>query len=440
MVAALIFIAIFTILSLVFLFLLSKEKQQISSLKGGLAHLQNELNFLRTQKEKYEEKAQEKIESLQEKILELEKQNSLVKQEKQQLEKSKQDWNKDKETLLFKLSEELIKKNNEQQQQFSLHQQEVVKKITENLFQNFEGVTSKVASLNDEVKKSTDIVNLTRQALLNPGAAGRTAEITLENILKNSGLKEKADLNAVGDYILQSHFSGATSSAEQDSNKRPDAIIFFPANQIAIVDSKSSPHFLDLENARKNGDLEQQKILLNKIKESFKRHLESLKRKDYDKFLLNELQSKDFADFKILNIMFLQTERMLEIVREIDPDFEQKAFEAGIIIASPIGMINFLSQARIVIDRVKQEKNIEVLKLEVRRLLDNIAMIFKESKELGKHLNKAAIAQNKITKNLNRGIYSSIKNIVDLGIEGKKTSGIKALEEFEIEDEEQKEE
>ncbi len=344
-----------------------------------LKSAQNEIISLREEKQK----AEEKINFLQQRNIDFEKRNELLKQEQNHLEKERQEWTKDKETMLFQLSNELMKKNNEQQNQISLQQQENIKKVTENLFKNFENVTAKIVSLNDEVRKSSETINLTRQALLTPGAAGRTAEITLENILKNSGLKEKADLNSVGDYILQSHFSGLSQLSEQES-KRPDAILFFPNDQISIIDSKSSPHFLDLEMARQSKDFEQEKIILSKIKESFRKHLENLKRKDYAKFLFEELRSKNSSDYRIMIIMFLQTEKMMEIVREIDPNFEQRALESGVVVASPIGLINFLSQARVVIDRVKQEKNIEDLKIEVRKLLDNVAVIFKESKDLGK--------------------------------------------------------
>jgi DNA anti-recombination protein RmuC len=391
-----------------------------------LKSAQNEVIFLQQEKIR----SAEKIEILQQKNLEFEKKNELLKQEQNQLEKQKQEWVKDKETMLLQLSNDLMKKNHEQQNQISLQQQENIKKVTENLFKNFENVTAKMVSLNDDVKKSSEMINLTRQALLSPGASGRTAEITLENILKNSGLKEKADLNSVGDYMLQSHFSGVTNASEHES-KRPDAVLFFPNDQISIIDSKSSPHFLDLETARQAGDAEQEKIILGKIKEAFRKHLESLKRKDYAKFLFDEMRSKNSSDYRIMIIMFLQTEKMMEIIRETDANFEQRALEAGVIVASPIGLINFLSQARVVIDRVKQEKNIENLKVEVRRLLDNVAVIFKESKELGRSLNKAAGMHNKMTKTLNRGVLAAVRNIAELGIEGKKSAEIHLLEEYE---------
>jgi len=417
-----------------FFYFLSKEKQLSAHFKGSFERTENEIGFLRLEKEKTEKKAEEKINFLQEKLLHFEKQNELLKQSHEHLERSKQEWNKNKETILFQLSEELLRKNNEQQNQFSSQQQENIKKITENLFKNFENVTAKMVSLNDEVKKSSDIINLTKQALLSPGRAGRSAEITLENILKSSGLKEKQNLSDVGDYVLQSHFSIIGGDFEREA-KRPDAILFFPGDQIAVIDSKSSPHFFDLEVARQSGDLAQEKILLAKIKETFRKHLEDLKKKDYAKSLFEELRNQNSTDYRIINVMFLQTEKMLEVIDSIDESFVHKALEAGVIIATPIGLINFLSQSRIVIDRIKQEKNIENLKVELCKLLDHVAMIFKESKVLGNALNKASVAHSKMTKNLNRGIYNSINKISELGIESKKSAEIALLEEYESNEE-----
>lgn len=386
----------------------------------------NEVNFLRAEKEKYEEK----INFLQQKNLEFEKQNEVLKHSAEQVKIEKDQWHKDKEVALFKLSEELMKRNVEQQNQLSLNQQENIKNITANLFKDFENVTAKITALNDEVKKSVDESSLLKNALLSPGSAGRTAEITLENILKSSGLKEKSDLNSVGDYILQSHFGGVGEGGESEA-KRPDVILFFPNDQIAVIDSKSSPHFLELERVRREGDVEQEKIVLGKIKDSFRRHLESLRKKNYTKFLFEELRSKNSSDYKIIVVMFLQTERMLEIICDNDEGFVHKALESGVLVLTPVGLINFLSQARFVIDRVKQEKNVEDLKIQVRKLLDNIALVFKESKEIGKSLNKASTAYSKLMKNLNRGVYSAVKNISDLGIEGKKSADLKMLEEYE---------
>lgn len=433
MASALVFVILLGFFMSVFFYFLAKEKQRAGQAEGKLEHAQNEVNFLRQEKEKFSEKSAEKISFLQERVLSFEKQNELLKQAQHQFEKEKQEWRKDKETILFQLSEELIKKNNEQQNQVSLNQREEIKKITENLFKNFENVTSKVASLNDDVQKSADLINLTKQALLNPGAAGRTAEITLENILKKSGLREKQSLSATGDYILQTHFSGMAAGFVREG-KRPDAILFLPNDQILIIDSKSSPLFLDLEMARQNSDFEQEKVLRSKIKESFKKHRESLKKKEYVQFLLDELQSKNSVEsqnYQISLIMFLQTEKMMEIVRELDAEFEHKALEDGVIIATPIGLINLLSQASLVIARLKQEKNLADLKIAFTKLLDSVALVFKDSKDLGTSLNKALVAHSKLAKNLNSRVYSAMNKISELGISSKKSAEVQLLEEYE---------
>ena len=321
----------------------------------------------------------------------------------------------EKEKALLQLSEKLMNKNDEQQKFFG-----------ENLFKNFESVAAKLHALDVEVKKSSAEVDKTKSALLSPGGAGRTAEITLENILKSSNLLEKESLNAVGDYILQSHF-GADLGNEA---KRPDAIIFLPDNQIVVIDSKSSPHFLELADAQ---NFDEEKELLSKLKTKFRRHLEDLKRKDYANFLFEELRSKNRSDYKIFVVMFLQTEHMVEVLKKADSEFEQRAFEAGIIVATPISLIHLLSSVKFVIDRVKQEKNIEILRVEIRKLLDSLVMIVKESSELGKSINKALIGYNKLAKNLNRATALS-KNISELGIEGKKSAEAKMLEEFVVDE------
>jgi DNA recombination protein RmuC len=392
-------------------FFVFQERQKSALIRGQFDRAENEIDFLRQEKEKTEQKYSEKIDYLQDKILHFEKQNELLIQEKEMLSEQRKNWQKEKEVVLLQLSEDLMRKNSEQQNIFS-----------ESLFKNFESVASKLHALDCEVKKSSDEINKTRNALLSPGGAGRTAEITLENILKSSNLLEKESLNGVGDYILQSHFGSDLSSEA----KRPDAIIFLPDNQIVVIDSKSSPHFLELADCK---NIEEEKEILGKIKTKFRRHIEDLKRKDYANFLFEELRTKNSSDYKIFLVMFLQTEQMLEVIKKSDPEFERKAFEAGIIVVTPVGLIHLLSSMKFVIDRVKQEKNIEVLKVEMRKLLDSLVMIVKESGELGKSLNKALSGYNKLAKNLNRATALS-KNISELGIEGKKSAEMKSLEEF----------
>ncbi len=418
----LLILIISTLTTIILLVFLMSAKQKAANYFGQLNRLENELEFSRQEKQKLNEK----IENLQQKNLEFEKQNELLKQARFDLEKQRQEWQIDKELILSKLSEELMQKNQQQQEKISQNQQENIAKITENLFKNFENVAAKLTALDDEVKKSTADISQTKNALLNPAGAGRTSEITLENILKNSNLLEKENFNSHGDYILQSHFSANSSS----TGKRPDSIVFLPNDQILIIDSKSSPHFFELEEAQSE---DEKKEILGKIKNSFRKHLDDLKRKDYADFLFEELNNKNKGDYKIFSVMFLQTEQMLEIIEKADKDFVNRAFEAKIMIATPITLIHLLSNAKFIIDRFKQEKNIEALKIEVQKLLDLIATVIKDSSEIGRFLNKALSNYNKLAKHLNKSVNLA-KNIENLGIESKKSNEIKMIEEFDEED------
>ncbi len=407
--------------------ILEQDNNDLRNFKGRYQHAQGEIEKLDHEKTNL----LTQISALNQKIVEFEKRGERMAQSIEQTLREKLDWEKSKEIILAKLSEELIRKNHEQQEKLTATQQENIKQTTENLFKNFESVLAKVKNLDEEVQKSSNIVNDTRNALLTPGHAGRAAEITLENILKASGLKERATLDSVGDYILQSHFSNANEA----ETKRPDAILFLPNNYILIIDSKSSSHFLDLFAARQNHDETTEKAILAKLKESMRRHVEGLKKRDYAKFFNDEMRLNNFSDYKIMNVMFLQTEQMLETVSEIDSQFFQKTMESGIHLATPISLIHLLNNAKFLIDRIKQQENIVELKHEVAKLLDNIFFVTRESKEVGNNLRRGLKAFNDMSKRFNTKIIPAIKNIGELGISSKKSDEIKLLESYDVEEE-----
>jgi len=391
-----------------------------------LGYKNSELQSLMSEKIICEERAKNFSEKLQEqnkRLQFLEEQNSNLliykdrfEQQQQNLQQEKQEWNIQKEAILHKLSEELIRKNNEEQHKFGRNQQENIKKITEDLLKNFENVLGKVSSLNDDMKKTADEVSLTKNALLNPSGAGRTSEITLENILRSSGLREKINNEDAGDFILQSHFSG-----QDKSGKRPDALVFLPGNHILIIDSKSSSHFLELQKNIDGGNQILEKEISAKIKETMRKHLEDLKKKDYAKSKLEELGLQDIFNTDqipiITTIMFLQTEKMLEIIARLDPDIEQKSLDAGIHILSPIGLINLLNQAKFTIDRAKQDKNILQLKIEIKKVIESIYTLFERSSEIGDAIGKSFKSYNKFVGTFNSRFLPRINNMSKLGVE-----------------------
>lgn len=406
---------------------LDEQIQKLLIYQGRFEQAQITINDLKLQNQRQQQEFFKESEQQNNKIIHFEKQNELLKQNQQNLQLEKQEWTREKEKILFQLSEELIRKNNEEQDKFGKNQEEKISKIIENLYKNFESVLNKVSSLDDDVKKSSQDINLTKNALLNPSGVGRSAEITLENILKSSGLKEKSTLTDTGDYILQSHFV-----AEDKSARKPDALVFLPNDHLVIIDSKSSIYFLELQQAKEAGNKEQEMQVKVKLKETMRKHLDDLKKRNY-------AEAKEFDAIKQNNrhtffttIMFLQTEKMIEIVREVDEHFESRALESGIWVLTPIGLYNLLSHAKLVIDRIKQEKNIEVLRVEVKKLIESVATMFDKSKEIGKSINKTMKSYNDFASTFNTRFLVRVNNLNKMGIESDKKAISGKLEKYNV--------
>jgi DNA recombination protein RmuC len=405
---------------------ISKLQNQIQELliyKGRFAQAQITIDDLKLQNQN--QKQQQELQN--QRINNFETQNQLLKQSQNLLEQEKQQWKIEKEQILYQLGEKLIKKNNEEQAKFGKNQEENIEKITQNLYKNFETVLNKVSSLDDDVKKSNQDISLTKNALLNPSGAGRTAEITLENILKSSGLKEKSHIEDKGDYILQSHFFSSENIA-----KKPDALVFLPNNQIVIIDSKSSSFFLDLQHAKENNNLDLQEATQAKLKETMRKHLEDLKKRDYAK-------AKEFDDLKqthqnniFTTVMFLQTEKMLEIINEIDSNFIQKALDSGIWVLTPIGIHNLLAQGKLTINRIKQQENIEELRVEVKKLIESVSTMFNKASDIGKATSKAVKSYNEFASSFNQRFLVRVSNLNKLGIESDKKIIGNKLEKYNI--------
>tara|TARA_B110000259_G_scaffold188471_1_gene247840 strand:+ start:3615 stop:5030 length:1416 start_codon:yes stop_codon:yes gene_type:complete len=392
--------------------ILEKKNYLLSSYVGRFEQLEI------TNKESKEENKHlvNQIDNLKGGLASIEVKKQLLNQKTENLEKEKLNWGKEKETLLLQLSEELIRKNREDQEKFSQKQAEEIKKITENLFQNFESITNKVSSLDDDVRKSIDDINLTKNALLNPGGAGRTSEITLENILKSSGLQKKRNSDSTGDYILQSHFSDSSNNS-----KRPDALIFLPDNHILIIDSKSSSHFLELQKTKNENNQEQTKEVESKLRDRMNNHLSDLKKRSYAKSKLEDWDLKNIFGKNVEPIistaMFLQSEKMLDIIREISPNFEQKTLDEKIWLIGPIGLINLLNQSKFIINHKKQEKNIDNLRVEVKKMIESVGIILTKSQDVGKNLYRSMRSFNEFATSFNGNFLKKISNMNELGIE-----------------------
>lgn len=307
-----------------------------------------------------------------------------------------------------KLSEQLLSHHKREAEEARHKSSLDLTKITQDFHQQFQSVISSVASLNDQVKESKQTVDLVKNALLSPGGAGSLAEITLENILKSSGLKEAID------YVMQYNISDKMLNLKL----RPDAVVFLPSDNVMVIDSKSSKFFMELAQGPDN-NIEMER----KIRDAMRQHLKDLSSKEYGDSLKKSLNNHSSVRF-VSTIMFLPSELCLEKLSEIDQEFMEKAWKNNIFPSGPIGLINILSHAKFQITEAKQQENYQHILGEVGNLISSIATLYEHAKKVGSNLQGATEAFDKFAGSFNSNLLSKAKKLNKLGVEAKQNKSL----------------
>ncbi|ADE30237.1 hypothetical protein MA5_00390 [Rickettsia prowazekii str. GvV257] len=272
-----------------------------------------------------------------------------------------------------------------------------------------ERLITMVGALNKDIEQSKSTVDLIKQSLLSPIGAGLLSEITLENILKSSGLRPNLD------FIMQ---YGLTTS---DSVKlRPDAIIFLPSGNLMVIDSKASKFLVDSQDNSVN------------LSKTMNYHLKSLANKDYAENILTTLNKKAHNFNNVITLMFLPTEQAVEKVIAANPEFLQKAWGCNIFPVGPAGLMNMLSFAKFQITDNRRSENYKVIISEVRKLLSSIGTIADYSKKIGYNLQNMVTNYDKFAASFNRNLMSRVKTIQKLGIDSGDKAMPATLERYQI--------
>lgn len=263
----------------------------------------------------------------------------------------------------------------------------------------FERLINMVGSLSKDIEQSKTTVDIIKQSLLSPSGAGLLAEITLENILKSSGLRSNLD------FIIQYSITSA-----DNSKLRPDAVIFLPSGNLMVIDAKASKFLVDMGQDNSN------------LSKTMNNHLRSLNSKDYAENILASLQDKkqDFAN--IITLMFVPTEQAIEKIIMADNNFLQKAWENNIFPVGPAGLMNMLSLAKFQISDHRRSENHKLIIEEVRKLLTSISLLADHSHKLGNNIHNLVSNYDKFAASFNRHFLSRARNMQKLGIDiGNKT-------------------
>jgi DNA recombination protein RmuC len=403
-----------------------QEKLELLIAENGKYESRTETLELTLKKlEKENNQHEESFSKVQKNLYEVQKELELKIQAMHELEKRMNDWEKSRQEAIThakaaifeagsKLSTELLEKHKaetkESEQKLSKSQLE--------LQSQFEKIINTVAILNSEVKSSKETADHVKRALLTPAGAGSLSEITLENILNASGLDKKRD------FIMQY----SLNLPNEEMRQRPDAVVFLPAGNMLIIDSKASKFFTEIASSN---DENSTKILNEKLKQTMRNHLKTLSGKDYQESLRSYL--KDFEVKHISSLMFLPSESAVEKLNNIDKDFMYKAWELDIFPVGPTGLINILTYAKFQISATKQAENHQLIVEEIRRMLNSLSTIYDHARKLGNSLYNATNNFDKFAASFNSGILPKARNLSKLGIHTQKNKELpNSLDRFTV--------
>ncbi len=342
---------------------------------------------------------------------------SLKEQQAKELEIRKQHEEAARASILkagAEMSSKLLEDHKREAKQQKEETEQRIRKTTEDLHRQYQTITSSVESLTQNVKD----MEVVRRALLHPTGAGSLGEITLENIFKNSSLREGED------YALQYAMKG-----EKGNALRPDAAVFLPYDSALIIDSKASKFFIDMAQMQ---DGSEEKLLAEKqLKASMQQHLKSLVVRDYQ-YGLSKTEGKHQRTGQVSVLMFLPTEAALETMRRIDPYFMQNAQKQQINPVGPSGLVNILQLSKMHISTAQQEKNVGQIMEDVGRMVKNLATLHKYSDELGGHLERALNKYNQFSKSFNRNFVSSVYKLEHHGVHAPKNKEFYRLKQYQF--------
>ena len=414
------FNVLFLVVIVVLIILLLKNKKK-------LLNLQNQLNFLKTDIVRYEEKlkdfnelkeANKNLNNQKNELLadisELEKENAILKTKLNETQKAFEE-----KIELLKRSEESLKET------FNNLANEVLNKTQERANRNIEMILnplneeikefkSKIENLSKEEysninvlknelkelkslssKLSDEANNLTKALKGDKKLQGIWGEVILEKVLELSGLRKGIE------------FDREVSLKNQDKIFRPDVIVHLPDNRDIIIDSKVSL------NAYANYIQTQDERYLKEHVNNLKKHIDTLSSKDYE-----HLEGVNTLDFVF---MFVGLENALSDALNYDKSLYEYAFKKRVILVSPTTLLVSLRAVEAIWRYERQAQNIKEVAKSAEVLYDKIRIFIEEFEKIGKNLQNATKTYESAKNRLSNGIISQINSLKEkAGIKPKK--------------------
>ena len=384
-------------------------EQDKSTQERTISDLNEEIKFLRNEKENTKM-------LLTQKQSELESLKTKFEENKSEIEALQNKFTKEFENLANKILEEKSSK-------FTLQNKENLKQILNPLQEKIQHFEQKIENSNNEnikrhaalgeqlkqlheqnIKISTEATNLTKALKGDSKLQGNWGELILERVLEKSGLEKDRE------YVLEKSFQ---VNQEGKQRLRPDVIIYLPDNKKMIVDSKVSltayERFVNAED-----ETEKQKYLKEHVA-SLNRHVMQLSEKKYED--LYQMESPDFV------LLFIPIEPAFAVALNQDNQLYNKAFQKNIVIVTPTTLLATLRTIDSMWNNEKQQRNAIEIARQAGALYDKFEGLMQDLTKVGKKMDEAKNeykgAMNKLFEG--RGnLIGSVEKLRKLGAKAKK--------------------
>jgi DNA recombination protein RmuC len=277
-------------------------------------------------------------------------------------------------------------------------------KLAEALKTEVKALSDGVSQLKGQVGEKAAVLDTVWRALSSPGGAGHFAEIGLANTLRSFGLEAERD------FVLQ-----AVLNDDAAQRKRPDALVFLPADSVLVIDAKASKFLLEL--ARAEGTEREAEAYRN-LARTMNQHLKDLCDRDYRSAVAATWRKSGQPGeiTRLLTVMYLPNEAALEKLGRADPGFVQKAAQAQILLAGPAGLASIIGFASVEISLMRQIENQAKIVAGAERLLESLATALTYAGSVGKGIRGAADAFAKLTASLNGRVLPRARELTRLGL------------------------
>ena len=190
----------------------------------------------------------------------------------------------------------------------------------------------------------------------------------LERVLETAGLTEGRE------YDLQ-----LSRTDEDGGRKRPDAVVYLPANRAVIVDAKCSlTAFVEAMRAPEGDERE---AALDRHLASVRGHVKALAGKGYQDVLRQ--RTLDIV------LLFVPNEAAFHAAISREAGLYEEAFRQGVVLCSPTTLLAALRLIAHVWRSEKQNANAQRIAEEAGKLLEKLSAFVDDLDEVGARLDQA---------------------------------------------------